>query len=172
MPQSLFEAACVFVIVVTLAMTARARPARGLLADYFVLAAAGWVAEQSCIQAYRFYSYAEAWSIHVGDVPLLVPLIWPLVILSARDVVSSLWPGARRWSPLLVGAVVAFDASLVEVVAVRAGLWSWTEPGHLGVPVIGIQPVEGRVTVLTGHAHAIQSIAELLELLQLLNGIS
>ena len=41
-----------------------------------------------------------------------------------------------------------------------------------GVPVIGIQPVEGRVTVLTGHAHAIQSIAELLELLQLLNGIS
>jgi LytS/YehU family sensor histidine kinase len=39
---------------------------------------------------------------------------------------------------VLVGAVVAFDASLVEVVAVRAGLWSWAEPGHLDVPVIGM----------------------------------
>ncbi len=42
------------------------------------------------------------------------------------------------WRPLIVGAVVAFDASLVEVVAVRAGLWSWAEPGHLGVPLIGM----------------------------------
>jgi hypothetical protein len=36
------------------------------------------------------------------------------------------------------GALVALDASLVEVVAVRAGLWRWAEPGHLGVPLIGI----------------------------------
>jgi hypothetical protein len=27
---------------------------------------------------------------------------------------------------------------MVEVLAVRAGLWSWAEPGHLGVPLIGI----------------------------------
>jgi hypothetical protein len=69
-------------------------------------------------------------------VPVLVPIIWPLVILSARDVAKSLWPEA--WAPGVVAALVAFDASLVEVVAVRAGLWSWTEAGHLDVPLAGI----------------------------------
>ena len=71
--------------------------------------------------------------------PVLVPLIWPLVILSAREVAAAL-PGAngalRR--PVIVGALVALDASLVEVVAVRAGLWGWVEGGHLGVPIIGV----------------------------------
>ncbi len=138
MSQSTFETACAVVIAVTLLAMARTRGAKALLVDYVVLAAAGWVGEQSCIQWYRFYAYAPQWSIFVGSVPLLVPLIWPLVILSARDIVSSLWPSAGRLAPLIVGAVVAFDASLVEVVAVRAGLWGWAEPGYLGVPVIGI----------------------------------
>lgn len=138
MSQSTFELACVAVIAVTLALMARQRGAKALLADYGVLAAAGWVGEQSSIQWYHFYSYAPVWSVFVGHVPLLVPLIWPLVILSARDIVVSLWPNARRLAPLMVSAVVVFDASLVEVIAVRAGLWSWAEPGHLGVPLIGI----------------------------------
>jgi len=138
MPQAAFEFACVVVIAITLVMMSRSRGWKPLLVDYLVLAAAGWAGEQSCVQWYRFYRYSDAWSLFVGHVPLLVPLIWPLVILSAREVTASLWPHAGRLSPIVVGAVVAFDASLVEVVAVRAGLWSWAEPGHLGVPVIGI----------------------------------
>lgn len=141
-----FEAACVVVVLLTLGVMARARGVAPVLREYASLAVAGWIGEQTSIAAYRFYSYAPEWHVHVGFVPLLVPLIWPLVILSARDVVSGLWPslpsaasaatGALR--PLAVALVVIVDASLVEVVAVRAGLWSWAEPGHLAVPVIGI----------------------------------
>lgn len=138
MPQWLFEIACVVVVALTLAVNARRKPVRTLLADYAALAVAGWIAEETCIEAYRFYSYAPVWSVFVHHLPVLVPLIWPLVILSARDVVEALWPHAGIWTHVLVGAVVAFDASLVEVVAVRAGLWSWAEPGHLNVPVIGM----------------------------------
>lgn len=134
-----FEAACVVVVLATLAAMARTRGAKAVLRDYLALAVAGWVGEQTCIELYRFYSYAAGWHLHVGHVPILVPLIWPLVILSAREVVDGLWPGLRGLSrPLAVAAVVVVDASLVEVVAVRAGLWSWAEPGHLSVPVIGI----------------------------------
>lgn len=138
MPQTVFEIACVAIVIVTLVLMARQEPPRALLASYVSLALAGWVAEESCILLYRFYGYADVWSVQAHLVPLLVPLIWPLVILSARSFVQALWPGDRWWSHLLVGAVVAFDASLVEVVAVRAGLWWWAEPGHLDVPVIGM----------------------------------
>jgi hypothetical protein len=137
-PLPLFEAACVLVIALTLAAMARGRPARALLSDYGALAAAGWLGEETCVAFYGYYRYADGWHARLHHVPALVPLIWPLVILSARDVAAALWPAAPRWRPLIVGAVVAFDASLVEVVAVRAGLWSWAEPGHLGVPLIGM----------------------------------
>lgn len=138
MPQTLFEIACVAIVVLTLASMARRLGTREVLATYASLALAGWVAEETCILAYRFYAYADVWSVRVHLVPLLVPLIWPLVILSGRDFVQALWPDKGWLGHLLVGGVVAFDASLVEVVAVRAGLWSWAEPGHLGVPVIGM----------------------------------
>ncbi|MFW5739377.1 MAG: hypothetical protein ACOC1F_03315, partial [Myxococcota bacterium] len=138
MPQTVFELACAAIVVLTLASMARRRNPREVLAEYGSLAVAGWVVEESCILAYRFYGYADVWTVRLHLVPLLVPLIWPLVILSARDFVQALWPGRRWLAHVLVGAVVAFDASLVEVVAVRAGLWSWAEPGHLNVPVIGM----------------------------------
>lgn len=138
MPLALFEVLCVAVIAITLLFAARRRPAREVLADYAALAVAGWAGEQTCILLYRFYAYAEGWHGRLGEVPVLVPLIWPLVILSAREVVAVLWPDAGRFRPLLVGLVVVADASMVEVLAVRARLWSWAEPGHLGVPLIGI----------------------------------
>ena len=140
MPLPVFQAACAVIIVLTLLAMARRTPVGELLRDYLALAVAAYLGEQSCIRLYHFYQYSPAWSLRLVDVPLLVPLIWPLVVMSARSVGQALWPGPR--SPLvragMVGALVAFDASLVEVVAVRAGLWSWAEPGHLGVPVIGI----------------------------------
>ena len=138
MPIPVFEIACVVVVALTLATMSRAREVRALLRDYAALAVAAWIGEDTSIALYRFYTYAPGWHLHVHHVPLLVPLIWPLVVLSAREVVARLWPDLRGWRPVVVGAVVAFDASLVEVVAVRAGLWSWAEAGHLGIPLIGI----------------------------------
>jgi hypothetical protein len=138
MPLPVFEIACVLVITLTLATMSRAVAPGALLRDYAALAVAAWIGEDSAIAFYRFYTYAPGWHLRVHHVPVLVPLIWPLVILSAREVVSKLWPEVRAGRPLVVGAVVAFDASLVEVVAVRAELWSWAEPGHLGIPLIGI----------------------------------
>ncbi len=137
MPLALFELLCVVIVALTLLLAARRRPAREVLSDYLALALAGWIGEQTCISLYRFYAYADGWHARIGDVPLLVPLIWPLVILSAREVATALWPGSRRRG-VIVGALVVIDASMVEVLAVRAGLWSWVEPGHLGVPLIGI----------------------------------
>jgi hypothetical protein len=133
-----FELACVVVVALTLVVMARARGAGPVLRDYAVLAVAGFVGEETCITLYHFYAYAPGWHARVVDVPALVPLIWPLVVLSARDVVAALAPAKKGGRPLAVALLVALDASLVEVVAVRAGLWSWAEPGHLGVPVIGI----------------------------------
>ncbi|HSO34006.1 MAG TPA: hypothetical protein VLT33_15840, partial [Labilithrix sp.] len=138
MPLHVFEGACIAVVALTLWTMGRARSASHLLRDYALLACAAWLGEDTCIALYRFYAYAPGWHLRLHHVPLLVPLIWPLVILSARDVVSATWPALRGGRPFAVAALVAFDASLVEVVAVRAGLWSWAEAGHLGVPVIGV----------------------------------
>lgn len=141
MPLRVFEGACVAVVLLTLSLMARRAPGgvTRLLADYAALAVAGFIGEDTCVRFYRFYAYAPEWDGRVDVVPVLVPLIWPLVILSARSVADAL---ARGASPLRraiwVGALVVADASLVEVVAVRAGLWSWAEPGHIGVPVLGI----------------------------------
>jgi hypothetical protein len=137
-PLLVFEIACVVVVLLTLAAMARSRPLPELLTDYGALAIAGWIGEETCVAFYEYYHYATHWHLRLDRVPILVPLIWPLVILSARDVAASVWPSITRLRPLVVFAIVAFDASLVEVIAVRAGFWSWTEHGHLGVPLIGI----------------------------------
>lgn len=143
MTLPVFEAACVAIVALTLATMSRARPARELFRDYAVLALAAFVGEDTCIAFYGFYTYAPGWHLRLHHVPALVPTIWPLVVLSARSVVHDLShraddDGPRLLRSVAVGALVAFDASLVEVVAVRAGLWTWAEPGHLGVPIVGI----------------------------------
>lgn len=135
MPIALFEILAVLIVLFSLVAMARARPWRTLVGEYAILAAAAWLSEESCVGLYRFYAYSDAWHGHVHLVPILVPLIWPVVILSARAVSRSLWPRAGAWA---AAALVAFDASIVEVIAVRARLWHWAEPGHLGVPLIGI----------------------------------
>ncbi|MDI3281793.1 carotenoid biosynthesis protein [Polyangium sp. 15x6] len=138
MPLLVFEMACVVVVLLALAAMARRRPPADLLTDYAALAVAGWIGEETCVAFYEYYHYAMGWHVRLDRVPILVPLIWPLVILSAREVAACVWPRIERLRPLVVFAIVAFDASLVEVIAVRAGLWSWAEAGHLGVPIIGI----------------------------------
>lgn len=140
---TLFEGLCVLVILLTLATMARfstdERGLRGLLGDYTLLALAGFVGEQTSITLYQHYAYAPAWHARVLDVPALVPLIWPLVLLSAREVRTCLFPTARGlWRAALLGVFVTIDASLMEVLATRAGLWSWSEGGYLDVPILGI----------------------------------
>ncbi len=134
-----FQIASVVVVLATLATLSRRRPARVVLVEYGALAIAGFLGEETCIALYEHYAYAPGWHARVHLVPLLVPLIWPLVILSARDVVRGLLPRLGVVAQACaVGVAVAFDAALIEVLSVRAGFWRWAEPGILGVPVIGI----------------------------------
>lgn len=103
-----------------------------------LLTVASFLVEDSAIRAYGFYHYAPRWSVFVDQVPLAVLLIWPVVIHSSWELARSLMPPDHRAVPLVGGALVWADASLIEPVCVRAGLWSWTEPGQFGVPPIGI----------------------------------
>jgi hypothetical protein len=143
MSLAVFEMLCVLVVLVTIGASLRREPTperrARFLGDYVLLALAGFVGEQSSITLYRHYEYAPDWHLRLGAVPLLVPLIWPLVILSARAVREALFPAAKAWQrPLLLWVLVCADASLMEVLATRADLWSWSEPGHLDVPLLGI----------------------------------
>lgn len=111
--------------------------ARSLARRYALLAAGAWAAEQSCIRLYGFYAYAPVWRWWLGDVPLTVTLIWPVVILSAREIAQT--AGLRgNLARAGAAAVVLADAALIEPTAVAAGLWSWTAPGVFGVPPIGL----------------------------------
>lgn len=103
-----------------------------------LIALAGWIGEAGCIYLYHFYQYPDTWWLRIAGVPILVVLIWPMVILTGREVVRAIRPQSVMTEPLWVGVVVFLDASMVEVVAVAGGLWSWNEPGYLGVPLIGV----------------------------------
>jgi uncharacterized membrane protein len=117
------------------------RDDRPLFLDWIALSAAGLIGEETCIGFYRFYSYASGWHLTLGFVPIFIALIWPPVILSARSVARALLSekseSALRLA-VVTGLLVVFDAALIEPIAVRAGLWSWSLPGIFGVPVIGI----------------------------------
>ena len=70
---------------------------------------------------------------------MLVALIWPTVILSATGVARGFGARGGGFGLILAGgAVVLLDASLIEPIAVRAGLWTWHEPGLFEVPPIGL----------------------------------
>jgi hypothetical protein len=113
--------------------------ARAFLIRLLLLVVASWVAEDTCIRAYGFYFYNPDWSIFIDRVPLAIVLIWPVVIHSAWELaVCLLGSRGRRFAPLLGGAVVLADASMIEPIAVNSGLWTWTEPGLFDVPPIGI----------------------------------
>lgn len=139
MPLRVFELLCLPILALAITLSARRVGARRFAIDYATLAVAGWIGEATSIAWYRYYEYANGWDLRVFAVPLLVPLIWPLVITSAREVRTALFPNAGSLAgALIVTALVIADASMVEVLAVRAGLWTWAEGGHLDVPVLGI----------------------------------
>jgi hypothetical protein len=137
-----FQPTAALVLVFAYALSIAERPANARarhVLECAAIAAAAWLGEESCIRFYGFYGYASGWWPFFSSVPALVVAIWPMVVQSARAVVSELWPDAGRASRAgLVALVVLVDASLMEVVAVSSGLWSWSEPGYLGVPPIGM----------------------------------
>lgn len=142
-PVSLLILATFLVLMVRRGLRAQPpdpRPLRRALIDVGLLAAGAWVAEDTCIRLYDFYQYDAPWRLFLDQMPLLVALIWPFVILSAREVCHALRLVTTdgRPHPLAVGLMVLYDACLVEPVAVRAGLWSWNEPGLFDVPLIGL----------------------------------
>jgi len=110
---------------------------RDALPTLAVLAVAGFIGEDSVIRAYGFYFYSPRWHLFLDRVPLMIVLIWPIVIHSAFILARRLAP-RPEWAPLIGAALVLADASLIEPIAVHAGLWTWTRPGLFAVPPIGI----------------------------------
>lgn len=102
------------------------------------LVGAAWVAEDTCIRWYGFYAYRPEWHLFLDRMPLMVAVIWPFVILSDRRVVEGVVGAGHPAIPVWTGLWVFWDACLMETVAVKAGLWAWTEPGLFGVPLIGV----------------------------------
>lgn len=148
----ILQLACAAIVALYLIARLRRAPRPGaVLARLGLLAAASWLGEDSVIRAYHFYRYADGWWLFIDQVPLAICVIWPIVIDSAGRVAVYICtnapphggsggpPALPRWRVPLVGAaLVLADASLIEPVAVRAGLWSWSEPGMFAVPPIGI----------------------------------
>jgi len=141
-----FQAMCLVVLALAYTLYVRGLPAgptgvdrRRLALEIGLVALGAWASEETSILRYGVYAYPDWWWLRLDQVPLLIVAIWPMVVLSARGVVDAIFPGRRGLGrAALVGLVVVIDASLVEVLAVRAELWGWTLPGYLDVPVIGI----------------------------------
>lgn len=122
---------------VTARLITAARPAR-LLARLVLVSAAGWLTEETCIVFYGFYQYSPQWHLFLDKVPVLIVIIWPAVIDSARTLAAQLADNRPGLTPILTGTVVLADASLMEPIAVNAGLWSWNQPGLFEVPFIAL----------------------------------
>ena len=110
---------------------------RFFVQNFAYIAAASWLAENTCIHLYGFYFYDERWHAFIDQVPLAIILIWPVVIISLWDILRYLRVSEKRL-PVFLGMAVFADAFFVESVAVHAGLWRWTQSGPFAVPVIGI----------------------------------
>jgi 4-hydroxybenzoate polyprenyltransferase len=110
---------------------------RRFLAAYALIMLAAWLGEQSSISLYQFYHYSPSWELFIGDVPIAVILIWPMVILTTHHAMHRF--GFSGWAAVGFGALmVAFEATLIEVTCANAGLWHWEGRGLFGVPLIGI----------------------------------
>ncbi len=140
MDWTLFQIGCLVVLAFAYGWILRAAPdRRATLATILLIALSAWAAEETSILAYRYYAYPDTWWLKLDEMPLIVTLIWPVVILSSRALVDALFPSLTPVKKALaVGLAVVVDASLVETIAVAASLWTWVEGGYLGAPLAGI----------------------------------
>ncbi|MFO0679145.1 MAG: carotenoid biosynthesis protein [Polyangiaceae bacterium] len=133
------ELVCAVIVVVYLVL--RLRPAVGrteAVLRYVAVAVAALLSEDSVIRAYGFYFYDRGWHVFLDKVPLLIVCIWPVVIDSAWQVAERIAKRESQPVPWIAALIVLVDASLIEPVAVKSGLWRWTEPGIFRVPPVGI----------------------------------
>ena len=135
------ELGCVAILALYLGVRTRRDAApRRFLWRLLVLMAASFAGEDTVIRAYGFYTYSPRWSLFIDRVPLMIITIWPVVISSAWDLVRHLRRdrGSVAALAVAVGLLVWADASLIEPIAVRSGLWWWHQPGLFRVPPVGI----------------------------------
>ena len=133
------ELAAYAIIILFVAVRARFGPEpQSFLRRLALLAVASFLVEDSVIHAYGFYFYDEGWTVFIDRVPLAVLLIWPVVIHSSWELARALLTREHAAVPLVGGLLVWADASLIEPISVRSGLWTWTQPGLFDVPPIGI----------------------------------
>lgn len=133
------ELSCAAIVLTFLVVRAGRHPhPQVFLRRMALMSLAGWISEDTVIRAYGFYHYSPKWSVILDHVPLMIILIWPVVIHSAWDLARHLAGRCHPRLPWLAAGFVLADASLIEPVAVKSGLWWWTEPGLFDVPPIGI----------------------------------
>ncbi len=84
------------------------------------------------------YSYTDVLQPQVGDVPLLIPLAWLMMLPPAWAVADLLTPRQPRWVKALVAALAftAWDLFL-DPQMVAWDFWRWHEPGlYFGIPLL------------------------------------
>lgn len=108
------------------------------LKKFITVSAASWVVEETSIRIYHFYQYSPDWNLFIGHVPVLVILVWPLVIHSGWELASQFFTEYKLTHHLVAALIIWIDASLIETISVKSGLWSWNGTGFFGVPFIGI----------------------------------
>lgn len=130
----LIELTCLALIIAGTLLRARAPNFREWVRDAPVVLVAAWIGEDSTIRLYDFYAYSPKWHGFLDVTPVLIPVIWVFVVLSARDIARALAP---KHTVLLAYFLIFFDASLIEPICTFSGLWTWHEPGPFNVPYIG-----------------------------------
>ena len=135
----LFEMIIISITAIYVVMFTVNHPDGGHFLLWIVLVAtSAWIAEETCIRLYVFFSYSQSWHILLSHLPLMVIVVWPALIHCAWDLASQLLGYGHRFVPVAAGGIVLTDAAFIETVSVRSGLWAWQEPGIFNVPLIGI----------------------------------
>lgn len=138
MNMVIVESLCLSIVALSLLLRIYFKGAwQSQVLQYVLIASVAWLTENTCIHFYGFYSYSPTWHVFIDQVPIMIPLIWPIVLLSARDLVVPVRKGP--WGTgLFVGLLVFTDAAFIEPISVHLGFWQWYEPGFFEVPVIGV----------------------------------
>ncbi len=122
--------------VLALRHAARAFGPRRAGVEFGALLLYGYALERVTIAVFDSHEYGTGWLFAPGGVPVAVAACWAAIILSSVGAALRLGAGsagALAATAALVG--VRLDL-LMEPVAVRSELWSWTPPGPwLGVPI-------------------------------------
>jgi hypothetical protein len=135
-PPALYElVAAPLAFALTAVHARRALGTARAAVELLALVAYGYALERTAIAVFASHEYGPAWRAAPGGVPLAVAATWAAVIVAAMALGARLTrtPLGRAAAAALIG--ISLDL-LMEPVAVRAGLWSWTPPGPwLLVPI-------------------------------------